>query len=383
MSLKKILITVLSLTMALGLLAGCSTSTVTPATSTKTSGTPTQGTTEKLKVGILYISPKTDGGWSEAHARGFKEALTNIGEDKVEYIELENILDTDAAKTEAAVRQLAESGCKIIFATSYGYMDIIERLSKEYTNIKFEHCSGTKSNTTNFDNYFGQIEQPRYLTGIMAGLATKTNKIGYVAAQPFPEVIRGLNAFTLGVRSVNPTAQVYVEWTMSWFDLDKEKENAIALLNKGCDVMAQHQDSSAALVAAEEKGVFGIGYDNPMGKFAPKGYLSAPIFNWGAYYEKKITAMLDNTWKVETTWGGMKENMVAIDTMSTNVSADAKAKVELAKTKMLEKGNDAIFVGPIKDNTGNEVVATGKTLTKSEQYSMIWLVDGVVGKLPS
>lgn len=381
MSFKKSLATVLCLAMMIGVLAGCSGTTAAPS-STTTSKTSSQATVTKLKVGVLYISPKTDGGWSEAQAKGFSEALAKIGSDKIELSELESIDDTDAAKTEAAIRQLAAGGCKIIFATSFGYMDTVERLSKEFTDIKFEHCSGTKSNTTNLDNYFGQIEQPRYLTGIMAGMATKTNKIGYVAAQPFPEVIRGLNAFTMGVRSVNPTAQVYVEWTMSWFNPDKEKENAIALINKGCDVMAQHQDSSAALVAAEEKGLAGIGYDNPMGKFAPKGYLSAPIFNWGPYYEKKINEMLNNTWKVEQTWGGMKDNMVAIDTMSANVTADTKAKVETAKTTLLEKGNDFIFTGPIKDNTGKEVVAAGKTLTKTEQYSMTWLVEGVVGTLP-
>ncbi len=383
MNLKKNLTAGLCLAMLLGVLAGCSGTKATPTTGTSsTDATPTLAA-EKIKVGVLYISPKNDGGWSQAHATGFQQALTNIGADKIELNELENIDDTDAAKTEAAIRQLAEGGSKIIFATSFGYMDTMDRLSKEYPDIKFEHCSGTKSNTTNFDNYFGQIEQPRYLTGIMAGLATKTNKIGYVAAQPFPEVIRGLNAFTLGVRSVNPTAEVYVEWTMSWFNPDKEKENAIALINKGCDVMSQHQDSPAALTAAEEKGLFGIGYDNPMGQFAPKGYLSAPIFKWGAYYEKKITAMLDNSWKPENSWGGMKDGIVDIDTMSDNVSADAKAKVETAKTLMLEKGNDAIFTGPIKDNTGKEVVATGKSLTKDEQYSMMWLVEGVVGKLPN
>ncbi len=364
---KKILVAVLCMAMTMGMLAGCAGK---------------AATSEKLKVGVMYISTKTDGGWSQAHARGFAEALAKIGADKVEYNELENIDDTDAAKTETGIRQLAESGCKIIFATSFGYMDIVERLAKEYPNIKFEHCSGTKSNTTNFDNYFAQIEQPRYLTGIMAGLATKSNKIGYVAAQPFPEVIRGLNAFTMGVRSVNPKAEVYVEWTMSWFNPDKEKENAISLINKGCDVMSQHQDSPAAVQAAEEAGIKSIGYDNSMASFAPKGYLSAPIFNWGSYYEKKIKAMIDNKWTVDSVWGGMSDKMVAIDTMSANVSADAKTKVAAAETKLLKDGNAAIFVGPIKDNTGKEVVASGKKLTKDEQYSMTWLVEGVVGKLP-
>ena len=365
---KKILAAVLCMAMMLGVMTGCG---------------KTGTTSGKLKVGVMYISTKTDGGWSQAHATGFAAAVANIGADKVELKEIESIEDSDAAKTEAGIKQLVASGCTLIFATSYGYMDTVEKLAKDYPAIKFEHCSGTKSNTTNFDNYFAQIEQGRYLTGIMAGLATKTNKIGYVAAQPFPEVVRGLNAFTMGVRSVNAKAEVYVEWTMSWFNPDKEKENAISLINKGCDVMAQHQDSPSAVQAAEAAGIFSVGYDFSMAKYAPKGYLSAPIFNWGAYYEKKIKAMLNNTWKVESTWGGLSDGMVAIDTMTANVSADAKTKVEAMKKTLLEKGNAAIFVGPIKDNTGKEVVAKGKTLTKDEQYAMTWLVEGVVGKLPS
>jgi basic membrane protein A len=380
MKLNKVLTVVLCLAMLVGILAGCEVAAPTTSSSDESKAASSAAAATKLKVGVIYISPKDDGGWSQAHANGFKEAISIIGSDKVEISELENISDLDAAKTETAIRQLIDGGCKIIFTTSFGYMETTKRLATEFPNVKFEHCSGTESNATNFDNYFGQIEQPRYLTGIMAGYATKSNKIGYVAAHPFPEVIRGINAFTMGVRSVNPKAQVYVEWTRSWFDPTKEKENAIALLNKGCDVMAQHQDSTAALAAAEEKGVFAIGYDNPMGQFAPKGYLSAPIFKWGAYYEKKITAMLDNTWKVEKSWGGMKEGIVDIDTMSANVSATAKAKVEEMKTKLLAEGNNFIFKGPIKDNKGAIAVAEGKTLTREEQYSMMWLAEGVVGE---
>lgn len=380
MKLNKVLTVILCLAMLVGVLAGCKVAAPTTSSSDESKAASSAAMTEKLKVGVIYISPKDDGGWSQAHANGFKEALEVIGSDKIELSEIEKVLDTDAAKTETAIRQLIDDDCKIIFATSYGYMPVVKRMSAEFPNIKFEHCSGTESNTTNLDNYFGQIEQPRYLTGIMAGYATKSNKIGYVAAFPYPEVIRGINAFVLGVRSVNPQAKVYVEWTRNWFDPKIEKANAEALLDKGCDVMAQHQDSTAALAAAEQKGVFAIGYDNPMGQFAPKGYLSAPIFKWGAYYEKKITAMLDNTWKVEKSWGGMKEGIVDIDTMSTNVSATAKTKVEEMKAKLLAEGNDFIFKGPIKDNKGAVAVADGKTLTREEQYSMMWLVEGVVGE---
>lgn len=380
MNFRKTLVAVLCLIMVVGTLAGCSgksaTSSVTSSTSSSAS------TAEKLKVGVLYISTKNDGGWSQAHATGFKNAVEAIGADKVELMEIESIEDTDTVKTEASLRQLAESGCKIIFATSFNYMDTVDAMAKEYPDIKWEHCSGAKSNDTNFANYFAQIEQPRYLAGIIAGYATKTNKIGYVAAQPFAEVVRGLNAFTMGARSVNPKVQVYVEWTMSWYAPDKEKENAISLINKGVDVMAQHQDSPAAVTAAEQAGILSIGYDFSMASFAPKGYLTAPVFNWGSYYESRIKAVLDGTWKAGALWEGMKENMVGLDAYGAKVSDEAKAKVETVKATLLEKGNAAIFVGPIKDNTGKVQVPEGKTLTKEEQYSMNWLVEGVVGNLP-
>ncbi len=378
MSLKKVLVTVLVLAMAAGILASCQTGTPGQSSSASTASE----AAEKLKVGVIYISPKTDGGWSQAHARGFTEAVDAIGADKVEMHELENISDTDPAATETAIRSLIADGCKIIFATSWGYMDTCELLAGEFPDVKFEHCSGYKSNATNFDNYFGQIEEPRYLSGIVAGYATKTDKIGYVGAQSFPEVIRGLNAFTLGVRSVNPDAQVYVLFTDSWFDMNKEKENAIALLNMGCDVMAQHQDSPAALTAAAEAGKLGIGYDNPMKSYAENAYLTAPIFNWSVYYKHKINAMLDGTWSVEQSWGGMDTGIVDLDTMTDLVSAEAKTKVNEIKPLLAAQGNAYIFTGPLKDNKGNVVVADGVTLTRDEQSSMYWLVEGVVGELP-
>lgn len=368
MSWKRVLITVLALVMIASVLTSCGPDA-------------TAGEDEKLKVGIIYISPKNDGGWSEAHARGFEEALDAVGEDKVEYIELESIDDTDAAATDTAIRNLISNGAEIVFATSWGYMDTVETLAGEFPDVKFEHCSGFKT-ADNFDNYFGQIEQPRYLSGIIAGYVTETNKIGYVGAQPFAEVIRGLNAFTLGVRSVNPEAEVHVLFTGSWFDPDKEKENAIALINKGCDVMSQHQDSPSALQAADENGKLGFGYDNPMGQFAEEGYLTSPIFNWGAYYEMKIQAMLDGTWSVEETWGGMDTGIVALDEMTDNVPEEAKAKVAEIQALLEEQGNDYIFTGPLNDNQGQVAVEDGVTLTKEDQFAMDWLVEGVVGELP-
>ncbi len=370
MHIRKILSTLLLMTLLAGVMlaAGCQ------------SGTPTNAPAEKVKVGVLYISPIDDGGWSTAHNRGFVMAENEIGKDKIEWVTKENIPDTDAAATETALRIMADAGCQIIFATSYNYMDTVEKLAKEYPEIKFEHCSGYKT-ADNMDNYFGQIEQPRFLSGIVAGLTTKSNKIGYVAAIPIPEVVRGINAFTLGVRSVNPDAEVHVRWTNTWFDLSLESAAANELLNLGCDVTSQHQDSAATLKAAEAKGVFGIGYDNPMGDAAPKAYLTAPIWNWGAYYTKKIKAVMDGTWSVEQYWGGMKEGMVGLDTLTDLVPQAAKEKVAEIEPMILEQGNDYVFKGPIKDNQGNEKVAAGTSLSKADQMGMDWFVEGVVGSV--
>ncbi len=339
-------------------------------------------TSAKVKVGVLYISTVDDGGWSQAHKRGVDAAVAEIGAAKVEIMALQSIADTDASATNAAIDQMVAAGCKIIFATSFGYMDAVAAKAVQYPDVKFEHCSGYKT-ATNMDNYFGQIEQPRYLSGIVAGMKTTTGKIGFVAAMPLPEVIRGINAFALGVQSVNPTAKVYVKWTNTWYGPDIEKEAAVALLNEGCDVLAQHQDSPAALKAAEEAGMFGIGYDNPMGTQAPKAYLTAPIWNWGAYYAKKIKAVMAGTWKVEQYWGGMKEGMVALDALSSLAPSGAQAKIDSVTVELKAKGNDYVFKGPLKDQTGAVKVAEGAMMTRDEQMGMTWFVEGVVGEIPA
>jgi basic membrane protein A and related proteins len=332
----------------------------------------------KVKVGVIYISPKNDGGWSQAHARGFAEAVAAIGADKVELEEIESIEDTDAQKTETAIKQLIADKCQIIFATSYGYMETIDKLAKENPTVKFEHCSGYLKES-NLANYFGQIEQPRYLSGIVAGLKTKTNIIGYVAAQKIPEVMRGINAFTLGVRSVNPNAVVKVVWTNTWYNPQLEKEAAISLVDAGADVLAQHQDSTAVQQAAQEKKVFGIGYDNPMYSDAIKdAYLTAPIWQWSAYYKPRIQAMLDGTWVSGEYWGGMKEGIVALDTMTSLVPQGAVDKINALIDTMKTKGNEFVFAGPIKDNAGTERVAAGASLDKAAQMTMDWYVEGVV-----
>ncbi len=381
MKLKKLLTLVLALVLVASVVAGCAQSSATTAAAGETTAAAAETTVaaaEKVKVGVIYISPKNDGGWSQAHATGMADAVAAVGADKIDLVEIENVNDADAQQTETAIKQLIADGAQVVFATSYGYMDVVEKLAAEYPEVKFEHCSGYKS-ADNFANYFGQIEQTRYLSGIVAGRMTKTNTIGYVAAMQIPEVYRGLNAFTLGVRSVNPDAVVKVTWTNTWFDPQKEKEAAISLIDGGADVLAQHQDSPATQQAAQEKGIFGIGYDNPMGSDAIKdAYLTAPIWKWGAYYQMRLQAMVDGSWATGSYWGGMNDGVVALDAMTALVPADVQTEVNGLVDTLKAKGNDFVFAGPIKDNTGAERVAAGASLPAADQFSMDWYVEGVV-----
>ncbi len=369
---KKILAMILSVLMiaSVAALAGCA-----------TSGTQTSASAaEVLKVGVLYISPKDDGGYSQAHAEGIAQAVAAYG-DKIQVMELENINDADAQATTTAIDNLVGEGCTLIFTTSYGYMEPTAAAAEKYPDVKFCHCSGYMTNDKNMDAYFGQIETARYLAGVVAGLTTESNKLGYVAAFPIPEVIRGINAYTLGARSVNPEATVSVVWTNTWFDMDKEKAAAESLLSTGVDIMAQHQDSPAAITAAEQAGALAIGYDLTYAG-APKAYLTAPLWNWGTYYTYKIGQVMDGQWKVENYWGGMKEGAVKLDALSSLVPEEAKAAVEAVKADVTEQGNAFVFAGPINDQNGEEKVKSGESISYADQMSMSWFVEGVIGEIP-
>ena len=331
-----------------------------------------------LKVGFIYIGSVGDVGYTYAHDQGRKYLETTLKDKNVTTLAVENIPET--AEVEKSINNLIDQGCKAIFATSFGYMDFVEKAAKDHPDVKFFHCSGNKSNDNNFVNYFGQIEEGRYLSGIVAGLKTKTNKIGYVAAMQIPEVIRGIDFFTLGVRSVNPDAVVSVKWTNTWYDPQVEKDAATALLNEGNDVIAQHQDSTAAQIAAQEKNAFAIGYNSDSSKAAPKAYLTAPVWNWGVYYVDQVQKILDGTWKAENYLGGMKDGVVDIGPMTDLVDADIKAKVEEAKKKILD-GSLNVLAGPIKDQTGAVKIPEGKVMTVEEQQSCKWFVEGVNGKI--
>lgn len=332
---------------------------------------------EKLKVGFIYIGSAGDAGYTYAHDQGRLYAQEKLG-DKVELIYQENVSDTDDSCV-PVIQSMVEQGCKVIFTNSYGYMDYTYDMAQEYPEVKFLHCSGSKS-SENMLNYFGRIYQARYLSGIVAGMKTETNKIGYVGAYPIPEVIRGINAFTLGVRSVNPDATVEVVWTSTWYDPALEKSAAVSLLDQGCDVIAQHQDTTGPQVAAAERGKWCIGYNCDTSDVTPDSFMTAPVWNWGPYYADQIQKVLDGTWESENYWGGMEDGIVALAPLTKNAPEGAQEKVDEMTEKIIS-GEFKVFQGPIKDQNGEIKVPEGTVMTDEELLSFNWFVEGVNGAL--
>lgn len=331
-------------------------------------------TKDNLKVGFVYIGSINDEGYTQAHDKG-RLALEAEGI-KTAYVE--NVAEN--ADCEKAIRDLIDQGCNVIYATSFGFMDWTIKVAADYPNVKFGHCSGYKT-APNVSTYFGRAYQARYLAGIVAGMKTKANKIGYVAAFPLPECIRGINAFTLGVQSVNSKASVEVMWTNTWYDPAVEKQAALELLNKGCDVIEQHQDSTAAQIAAQEKGAFCIGYNVSSPNAAPKAYLTAPIFHWDVFYIEDVNSILNGTWKSQAYWKGLENGMVTLDTLTPLCAPGTQEAVDAAKAKIID-GSNKIFTGPIADQDGNVKIAAGTTMSDSDIWNMNWLVKGVIGNVP-
>lgn len=353
--------------LAVAMIAGCSKKAETSAIAAKA---------EPYKVAFVYIGAPGDLGWSHEHDQGRKAVDTAFG-DKVKTVFIENVPEgPDATRI---IRQYAQEGYNMIFATSFGYMDPMVEVAKEFPNVKFEHCSGYKT-ADNMSTYFGRIYQPRYLSGIVAGKTTKSNIIGYAAAFPIPEVVRGINAFTLGVRSVNPKAQVRVVWTNTWYDPVKEREAAVALLDAGADIIAQHQDTVEPQKAAKERGKLSIGYDSDMRAFVGDTVLTSPVWNWGSYYVETVQKGMDGTWASRQYWEGLKAGVVRLADFSPLVPQEIKDQVKAAEQKILD-GSWDVFWGPIKDQTGAVKVGAGAKMTDQEMLSMDWFVQGVIGKV--
>jgi len=326
---------------------------------------------KELKVGFVYVSPIGDAGYSYAHDVGRQavEAMDGVTTSYVESV-------PEGPDSERVILNMARKGYDVIFATSFGFMDPMLKVAKQFPKVAFLHCSGFKT-ADNMSNYFGRMYQARYLSGIVAGSMTKSNVIGYVAAFPIPEVIRGINAFTLGVQSVNPDVTVRVVWTKTWYDPATEKEAAKSLLDVGADVIAQHQDSPGPQEAAQEKGVYSLGYNSDMSAFAPKAHMTAPVWNWGPYYTKVVEQVKNGTWKAESAWPGLKEGIVDLAPFGPMVSQDLQDKVNKEKAEIA--AGKKIFVGPIKDQKGDVKIGDGITAKDGELLGMTWFVEGVIG----
>ncbi|WDP88009.1 MAG: BMP family ABC transporter substrate-binding protein [Desulfobacter sp.] len=331
---------------------------------------------DPLVVGFIYVGPIGDGGWTFAQDQGRLELEKAMN---VKTIYKESC--PEGPEVKEIIRNMVDQGAQLIFAGSFGYMDYVEEISKEFPQVKFSHCSGYKQ-TENMANHFGRMYEPRFLSGLVAGLKTETNKIGYVAAFEIPEVIRGINAFTLGVKAVNPEASVNVRWTHTWYDPAKEKEAAKALLDESCDIIAQHQDTAGPQQAAEERGVFSIGYNSDMKDMAPKAYMTAPVWDWAPYYIDQVKAVQDGTWKTHSFWGGLKDEIVKLADLTANAPEGAAKEVD-AYTAKIKDGSFHVFAGPIKNQAGTVKVDENTTMSDKDMLGMDWFVEGVVGKIKS
>lgn len=385
---KKLLSILLAGAMVLSL-AACGgdtgTSTGEPAsasTGTSESASATGGIPkDEIKVGVIHLSDPAEGsGYTYTHDQGIIGMQQNLGLRDDQIVRKISVDDTDAAAVETAITECVEEGCNIIFATSWGYMDTCEALAEEFPDVIFSHGTGYKSNGTNFNNYFGRIYQARYLSGIIAGMKTETNKIGYVAAmgQENGEVTSGCNAFAMGVASVNPDAEVYVSVTNSWFDPEGEKQAAERLIAEGCDVIGQHCDTPNPQTAAEEHGVWGVGYNSDMTKDAPGATLTSVMWDWSVYYTKAVQNVIDGTWvageKVDNYFGDMADGLVTLGEFNSDLVTDEMiAKVEEVKAQIVS-GEWDVFDGKteIMDNEGN-----AHTLEGADYGSCNWYYENV------
>ncbi len=331
----------------------------------------TQAMAKEMNVGFVYVSPIGDAGWSYAHDQG-RLALEKMDGVKTSYVEAV----AEGPDSERVMLNMARKGYDLIFATSFGYMDSMLKVAKQFPDAIFMHCSGFKT-ADNMGNYFGRMYEARYLSGMVAGAMTKSNTLGYVAAFPIPEVIRGINAFTLGAQAMNPEVTVRVVWTKTWYDPATEKEAAKSLLDVGADVIAQHQDSPGPQEAAQEKGVYSIGYNSDMSQFAPTAHLTAPIWNWGPFYVETVKQVQAGTWKAGSTWPGLAEGIVDLAPMSDMVPQEVQDKVMAKKAAII--AGEKVFVGPIKDQKGTEKVAAGSSMSDGDMLGMTWFVQGVIG----
>ncbi len=338
---------------------------------------------EDIKIGVIHITDPAEGsGYTYTHDLGIQGMQKNLGLDDSQIVRKNNVNDTDATAIENAIRECVEDGCNVVFATSWGFMDTCEALADEFPEVIFSHGTGYKSNGVNFNNYFGRIYQARYLAGVAAGLKTQSNKLGFVAAmgQENSEVTGGINAFAMGAYSVNPDCEVYVKVTNSWFDPEGETQAAQALVDLGCDVIAQHCDTPNPQTVAEQNGVWGVGYNSDMSKDAPGAVLTSVMWDWSVYYTQAVQSVIDGTWSGENYFGGMADGLVDIAPLSDLCAEGTQEAVEAARNQIVKDGFN-VFDGVIETNDGSTVGAEGSTLSDADiTGNMNWYFKNVVVK---
>lgn len=377
---KKIAALVAAVSMMLAVLTGCGNKENTPddyatnagyesiaqnnaGTATGTDGIAQGIPKEDIKVGVLYITDPSEGsGYSYTHDLGIVGMQDNLGLTPDQIVR-KIVDDSDAAATRESIQECIDEGCNVIFTTSWGYMETTAEMAEEYPDIYFSHGTGYMSNGKNFNNYFGRIYQARYLSGIVAGMNTTSNKIGYVAAQDInnSEVTGGIDAFAIGVEAVNPDATIYVVVTNSWYDPEKEEAASRKLLDMGCDVMTQHCDTPYPMTLAEEYGVYGIGYNSDMSKDTPDACLTSVIWNWSAYYTSAVNSIINGTWDGSNYYGGMAEGLVQVTNIADFAAEGTREKV-IEEQKRIVSGEFNVFDGVMETNTGEMVGTEGGTL---------------------
>jgi len=327
---------------------------------------------DPVKVGFVYVGSATDNGWNYRHDHG-RLAVEKAFGDKVKTTFVENV--AEGPDSERVIRQLAASGHKLIFTTSFGFMNATIRVAKRFPKVMFEHATGYQR-TKNVSTYAARFYQGRAVIGTIAGHMSKTGVVGYIGSFPIPEVVRGINAFALAAQKINPDIKVRVVWVNTWTDPGKEADAAKALIDQGVDIITQHTDTPAPLQVAQERGVFGFGQAADMAKFAPNSQLTSIVDNWDPYYISRVDALLKGTWKSGDTWDGLKEGMVSMAAYSKDVPADVAAAADKIKKGIID-GSFHPFTGPIKNQKGEIVVKAGETISDGDLVKMDWYVQGV------
>ncbi len=327
-------------------------------------------------VGFVYVSPIGDAGWTYQHDLGRLQVEKETG---VSTSYVENV--AEGADAERVIRDMAKRGDKVIFATSFGYMNYALKVSKSFPQTAFVHATGYKLGK-NMGLVNARFYEGRYLTGVIAGEMTKSNVLGYVAAFPIPEVLQGINAFIKGARSVNPDAELRVIWVNSWYDPGKERQAAMTLLSQNADVITHHTDSTAVVQAAEEQGKYAFGYHSDMSKYGPKAHLTATTHHWGDYYVKTVREALAGTWKPSSVWGGYKEGMIRLAPLNKAIPAALQSRIRDME-KQMTAGTLHAFAGPVVDQAGKTVVPAGQNMSDDQLNKMNYYLEGVVSKIPN